>query len=182
MRLRSLIARVVVALVALFTLLVPFTDARAQSPLIPIPTRTYIGINPIGLPFDIATLELETAVAPGFTLGGVGSYIDVGDPKFTTFEFKARYYPGDVVLRGPSVGATAGFSHFSNNPDGVRQTLDAPTLGIIVDYNWLYGREQHFLIGTGLGAKRILASAAERDRVDLDRAIFTARLIVGFVF
>ena len=163
--------------------------ALAQSPLV-IPTRTYVGINPVGLPFDIATVEVESAVAPGITLGGVGSYIDVGDPKFTTGEFKVRYYPGEVVLRGASVGATLGLTHFSNKvndpatraDDEVRQTLTAPTLGIIVDYNWLYGREQHFLIGTGIGAKRVLASQSERDRVDIDRAIFTLRLIVGFAF
>jgi hypothetical protein len=161
----------------------------AQS-LVPIPTRTYIGINPVGLPFDIATVELETAVAPGITLGGTGSYIDVGDPKFTTGEFKVRYYPGEVVLRDFSVGATVGFTHFSNKvdlttpggPTQSRETLDAPTVGIIVDYNWLYGRQQHFLIGTGIGAKRVLASAGERDRVDIDRAVFTLRLIVGFAF
>jgi hypothetical protein len=174
MRLHSLIISVLVALVA--------HSATAHAQLVPIPTRTYIGINPVGLPFDIATVEIESAVAPGFTLGGVGSYIDVGDPRFTTAEFKARYYPGDVVLRGPSIGATVGFTHFSNNPHGVRQTLDAPTLGIIGDYNWLYGREQHFLVGTGIGAKRVLVSSSERDRVDLDRAIFTVRLILGFVF
>jgi hypothetical protein len=184
MRLRSQL----LALVALVSVAAVRT-VNAQS-LIPIPTRTYIGFNPVGLPFDIATVELETAVAPGFTVGGAGSYIDVGDPKFTTAEFKVRYYPGEVVLRDFSVGATLGFTHFSNKvdvttPNGggqTRETLDAPTLGIIVDHNWLYGREQHFLIGTGVGAKRVLASAGERDRVGIDRAIFTLRLIIGFAF
>jgi len=155
--------------------------ARAQS-LIPIPTRTYVGINPVGLPFDIATIELESGIAPGVTLGGVGSYINVGHPNFTTGEFKVRYYPGEVVLRGPSVGATFGISHITNGSGDGRESLTTPTLGIIADYNWLYGREEHFLIGTGIGAKRVLASEADRDRVDIDRAIFTARLIIGFVF
>lgn len=183
MRLRGLIGGLALTTVALSA------DARAlhaqQSPapvLIPIPTRTYIGINPIGLPVDIGTVEVETAVAPGVTIGGVGSYIAVSEPRYTTFDFKVRYYPGEIVLRGLSLGASAGYTHFSNNPSGVRQTLDAPTLGIIADYNWLYGREQHFLIGTGLGAKRVLASESERQRVDIDRAIVTARLIVGFAF
>ena len=156
---------------------------------LPIPTRTYIGINPVGLPFDIGTVEVESAVAPGLTIGGVGSYIDVGDPKFVTGEFKVRYYPGEVVLRGVSVGAAVGLTRFSNKVDSpvpgeeqMRESLTAPTLGIIVDYNWLYGREQHFLIGTGLGAKRVLASEKERNRVDIDRAIFTLRLIIGYAF
>jgi hypothetical protein len=178
MRLRRLF--VPLAFSASLTVLGAVT-ARAQS-LIPIPTRTYVGINPVGLPFDIATIELESGVAPGVTLGGVGSYINVGHPNFTTAEFKVRYYPGEVVLRGPSVGATFGISHITNGSDDNKQSLTTPTVGIIADYNWLYGREQHFLIGTGVGAKRVLASEADRDRVDIDRAIFTARLIVGFVF
>lgn len=158
----------------------------ASPPLIPIPTRTYIGFNPLGLPADIGTAELETAVAPGVTFGGVASYIDVDSHRFTTFDFKARYYPAGVVLRGTSVGVSAGYTKFSNvvTTAGVdtRQELNAPTLGILVDHNWIYGRDQRFLIGSGVGAKRVLASSADRDRADVDRAIFTVRLIVGFAF
>jgi len=166
--------------------------ARAQAPgqiptqpqpvLVPIPTRTYIGFNPLGLPADVGTAELETAVAPGLTLGGVASYIDADDRRFTTFDFKARYYPAGIVLRGTSVGASAGYTRFSNSVNGTRQALDAPTLGILVDHNWVYGQDQHFLIGSGVGVKRVLASSADRARADVDRAVFTVRLIVGFAF
>lgn len=168
-----------VAAAPLFTMLLP-RPALAQ--LVPISTRTSIGVNPLGLPADIGTIELETAVAPGVTVGGVGSYVDVGDNRFTTCEFKLRYYPGDVVLRGVSVGVTGGYTRFSNLVDHNRETLNAPTLGLLVDYNWLLGRSQHFLIGTGAGAKRVLASSDERDRAQVDRAIFTVRLIVGVAF
>jgi hypothetical protein len=161
--------------------------APAQTPGTPIPTRTVIGINPLGLPADIGTLEIESleiesAVAQGMTVGAAGSYIDVRDTRFTTLEFKLRYYPGDVVLRGLSVGATAGSTRFSNIVNDSRETLVAPTLGLIVDYNWLLGRSEHFLIGTGVGTKRVLASEEARARVDVDRAVFTARLIVGVAF
>ncbi|MEO9037342.1 MAG: hypothetical protein ABI442_17720 [Gemmatimonadaceae bacterium] len=147
-----------------------------------IPTRTVIGINPLGLPADIGTIEIESAVAQGITLGATGSYIDVSDTRFTTLEFKLRYYPGDVVLRGLSVGATAGSTRFSNIVNDNRETLVAPTLGLIVDYNWLLGRSEHFLIGTGVGTKRVLASDEARARANVDRAVFTARLIVGVAF
>jgi hypothetical protein len=164
--------------------------ARAQAPispaptgLVPIPSRTYIGFNPVGLPADVATFEVENAVAQGITVGGVGSYIDVNDQRFTTFDFKVRYYPGEVVLRDWAIGATVGYTRFANKvSDGSRQTLNAPTLGIVLDRNWLYGRGQHFLIGTGVGAKRVIASSGDRDRAEVDRAIVTARLIVGFAF
>ncbi len=154
----------------------------ATAELIPIPTRTVIGFNPLGLPADIGTIEIENAIAPGITVGGVGSAIDVDHDRFTTLEFKLRYYPGDVVLRGWSVGATGGVSRFSNLVDGTRQALTAPTLGIVVDYNWVLGRSQHFVLGTGVGAKRVLASNSDRTRADVDRAVGTVRFIAGVAF
>jgi hypothetical protein len=153
-----------------------------------IPSQTYIAINPIGVVGDIGTLEVESGVAQGVTLGGVASYLDVDDLRLTTFDFKVRYYPAEVVLRDWSVGATVGFTRISNLVDSpdfqgqTRESLSAPTIGIIVDKNWLTGRGEHFLIGTGVGAKRLLASKADRDRVDVSRAIFTARLVLGYAF
>ncbi len=182
-------SRILAALVSCALLAGAATSALAQAPaaqvpagLVPIPSRTYIGFNPVGLPADVATFEVENAVAQGITVGGVGSYIDVSDQRFTTFDFKVRYYPGEVVLRDWAIGATIGYTRFSNLVNGTREELNAPTLGIILDRNWLYGRGQHFLIGTGVGAKRIIASTADRNRADVERAIVTARLTVGYAF
>lgn len=187
MRIRTLLSVVVAAAVAAPVL----STAAAQAPqgtLIPIPYRTYIGINPLGIAFDIASIEIENAIAPGITLGGLGSYTDVSDSRFTTFDLKVRYYPGEVVLRGFSLGGSVGYTRFSNIPDNtpatgpVRQSLDAPTVGIIADYNWMLGVRRRFVLGTGVGAKRVLASSEDRTRVGIDRAYFTARFIVGIAF
>ena len=62
------------------------------------------------------------------------------------------------------------------------QSLDTPTFGVIVDYNWMLGAQHGFVVGTGVGAKRILASSEERDRVGLDRAQFTGRFTMGIAF
>jgi hypothetical protein len=154
-----------------------------------IPSQTYVAVNPLGVVGDIGTVEVESGIAQGVTVGGVGSYIDVDDNRFTTFDFKVRYYPAEVVLRDWSIGGTFGFTRFSNlvdsptpNEPKERQSLTAPTIGIIVDKNFLMGRGEHFLIGTGVGAKRVLAGAGERDRANVDRAIFTARLVLGYAF
>jgi hypothetical protein len=163
-------------------------DARVR-----IPSQTYIAVNPIGVVGDIGTAEIETGVVQGITVGGVASYIDIDDRRWTTFDFKVRYYPAEVVLRDWSIGATFGFTRFSNlvdndqtdvagAPDKIRRSMTAPTLGLEVDKNWLVGRGDHFLIGTGVGAKRVLASKSDRDKVDIDRAIFTARLVLGYAF
>lgn len=156
--------------------------ARAQSGRVPIPTRTYIGFDPLGIPANVFTGEVENAVAAGITLGVVGSYIDANHDRFTTAEAKVRYYPGEVVLRGISIGVTAGATRFSKVVSGTRQSLTAPTLGLVLDDNWLLGRSEHFLVGTGLGVKRVLAASSERNRSDVDSAVLTVRLTVGFAF
>jgi hypothetical protein len=91
---------------------------------------------------------------------------------------------GEVVLRGFSVGFTAGYLRYSvARVESVnRAVLDGPAIGIVTDYNWLLGGTQRFLVGTGLGAKRVLASKAERDEVQLRRAYVTVRFIVGLAF
>ena len=168
-------------------------EARAQrGTLVPIANTSYIGINPLGIPFDIFTAEGETGVAQGITLGALGSHIDVDNDRYSSLDFKFRYYPGEVVLRGFSLGATVGVLGYSKRsevffPNGAgssteRESLNAATLGIIADYNWLLGSQHRFLVGTGLGAKRVLASSDERSRVGLDRAYMTARFTVGIAF
>lgn len=156
--------------------------AAAQRARVPIPTQTYIGFNPLGLPANVFTLELENAVSSGITVGAVGSYIDVGHSRYTTGDVKVRYYPGEVVLRGFAVGMSAGVTRFSNEVGDARQSLSAPTAGILLDYNWLLGRSERFLVGTGIGVKRVLAPKDERERAHVDYATVTTRLIFGFAF
>jgi hypothetical protein len=163
----------------------------SKGTLIEIPYRTYVAIDPLGIPFDIFSAELENAVAPGITLGGAGSYTDLDHDRYTSADLKFRYYPGEVVLRGFAIGASVGYLHYRRSepldvgtPAGepTNPTLDAPTIGVLVDYNWLLGTRRRFFLGTGLGAKRILAGEAERQAVDLDRAYLTARFVLGIAF
>jgi hypothetical protein len=154
-----------------------------SAPLVRIPYRTYISINPLGIPFDLFSAEVESGIAQGMTLGASGSHIDVGDERFTSADFKFRYYPGEVVLRGFSVGGSVGMQRYSDIREaGVRETLDSPTFGVIVDYNWMLGARHRFIVGTGVGAKRILASSEDRERVGVDRAQATARFTMGIAF
>jgi hypothetical protein len=163
--------------------------AAAQSPgLIAIPFRTYVALNPLGIPFDIGSIEVESGVSQGITIGGVGSYSHFGDDRYTTVDLKVRYYPSEVVLNGFSLGMSVGRTHFStvtNVPvTGAeeRATVNFPTLGVLVDYNWMLGARRRFVVGTGLGAKRVLASSERRDHVGLDPAYMTARFVVGLAF
>lgn len=171
-------------LVMVVGMTVAAASARAQSPtLIPIPYRTYIALNPLGIPFDIASVEVETGVVQGVTVGGQGSYTSFGDDRYSTFDAKVRYYPSEVVLRGFSMGVSAGHTHFTTrNNDVTRQSLDFGSIGLLVDYNWMLGERHRFIVGTGLGAKRVIANSDEREAAGIDRAYMTARFVVGLAF
>ena len=82
---------------------------------IPIPFRTYVAFNPLLVPFDIGSVEMETGVAQGVTLGGVGSYTNVDKQRYSSFDLDVRYYPGEVVLRGFSIGLSGGFLRYTNH-------------------------------------------------------------------
>jgi hypothetical protein len=152
--------------------------------MIPIPYRTYVAFDPLLVPFDIGQFELETAIAPGITAGGVASYTNVDHNRYSSVDFNLRYYPGEVVLRGLSVGLSGGFLRYTNNvgTGDPRVSVDAPTVGVIVDYNWMLGVNRRFLVGTGLGAKRVLAGSNERQPAGLDRAYGTVRFVIGYAF
>lgn len=179
MRVRLVVAAAVMSLAA--------TSARSQSPsLVPIPYRTYIAVNPLGIPFDIASAEVESGVAQGVTIGGQASHTVLGDDHYSSFDAKVRYYPSEIVLRGFSLGVSLGHTHFStlrtNSTGDFHPTLDFGTVGLLVDYNWMLGTAHRFVVGTGLGAKRNLASSDARSTVGLDRASVTARFVVGLAF
>jgi hypothetical protein len=158
--------------------------AQSTAGSVRIPYTSYIGLNPLIVPFDLGAGEFEVGVVQGTTIGGSVSYLDFDDDRFTSADLKVRYYPGEVVLRGFSVGFTAGYLRYSvARADSIdRAVLDGPTVGIITDYNWLLGGSKRFLVGTGLGAKRVLSSKNEREQVDLKRAYVTVRFIVGLAF
>ena len=189
MRIRLLLP-VVLALVA-----VPAAaqNSPQMSPAAAIPQwRTFVGANPLGIPFDVVSVEVETAIAPAATVGAVGSYNDIDNTRYSTVDARFKYYPAEVAMRGFAVGMSVGWTKFkatdapcttigpcaSPNP----QSLNASTLGVLVDYNWTQGPSQRFVVGTGVGAKRILASAEKRDLLGLERAYVTARFVIGLLF
>ena len=160
------------------------TPARSQGPArIPIPFRTYVGVNPLGIPFDVGSIEVESGVAQGITVGGQGSYTSLGDDRYSTVDAKVRYYPSEIVLRGFSLGVSVGHTHFTTrNNDVTRRSLDFGTVGLLLDYNWMLGMQHRFIVGSGIGAKRVLANADAREAAGLDHAYLTARFVVGLAF
>jgi len=172
--------------IAVLCAIVAGVSKPAHSQLIPIELRSYVAVNPLGIPFDIASAEFETALASGVTVGGLASYTALQDDRYRTFDGKLRYYPGEVVLRGFSLGASLGYTHFSTTETlgGVETnpTANYATLGLLVDYNFMLGARHRFILGTGVGAKRVFADTRTRDPVHLDKAYGTARFVIGIAF
>ncbi|HEY6220534.1 MAG TPA: hypothetical protein VIV65_10805 [Gemmatimonadaceae bacterium] len=151
--------------------------------------RSFLGANPLGIPFDIVSIEAETSISSAATMGVVGSYNDIDHKRYQTLDARFKYFPGEVALQGFAVGLTVGYTKFNGllkkqpfGTDSARGKLNAPTLGVLVDYNWTQGPTQRFVVGTGVGAKRVLATAEKRDPIGLDRAYLTARFVIGLLF
>lgn len=168
-------------------------SAAQPAPLLP---QQSVATNPLAIPFGVFSLEYEAALpTPGFTVGIGGSYYaDEGD-RDTWAELKALYYPNETPFRGFSVGLSAGVHSARNIPgcdelfggcsfDGngtqVRRTQTAPTLGVLVSYDWLLGRAERFRIGLGVGAKRVLKDVDGND--PLQQVYPDGRFVMGVVF
>jgi hypothetical protein len=141
-------------------------------------------INPLGIPFEIVSVEFEGAVHDAFTLAGNFSYFSPDEYTRSSLEVKGRLYPSERAPRAFSVGIGLGAVNTRENLDVdgalVKQDKTHPSIGVYVDYNWLLGKSSRFFVGTGLGAKRILG---ESD--DFDEAPFvygTARFLIGVAF
>jgi hypothetical protein len=163
------------------------SSAGAQStPLTPEqPFHQTIAFNPIGLPFGLFSADYERALSPGITIGIGGSYVDYINSSRSDawFDAKALYYPGEEALKGFAVGMTAGYHRSSDKESLFGNELrrdGGPTLGVVVDYNWLLGRRNRFVVGLGLGAKRVLKNVS--DDSALSEVLPNGRFSIGLAF
>lgn len=195
-----------VACAAGVALALPAAALGAQEAPPPPPAqRNAIATNFIGIPFGLFSLEYERATAfPGLTVGVGGSYYsgdldddddpaDGDDGRESWAEAKVMYYPGERVFRGFAIGITGGV-HSSRgytcegrgplggciSPARLR-TQAGPTLGVLVNYDWLIGRQDRFRVGLGVGAKRVLRQVSESRDV-LEQIYPDGRFVIGFTF
>lgn len=168
--------------------------AAAQAPSRPAsttPSDAYvqaISANIVAFPFGLFSAEYEHALVwPGFSFGVGGSWMSEGGlgdngTHDRWASAKLLYYPNENVLKGFSIGLTAGVhtaegEEFSSMP-GDRQT--GPTLGVIANYDWLLGRAERFRVGFGAGAKRVLKDVGQDD--PLLQVYPDARFVMGIAF
>lgn len=144
-----------------------------------------ISIQPISAMLTVYAGEVELAMSRSATIGVGATYwspnvID-GDFNYLSGDLKLRYYPEGRAFQGFSFGGSVGVTHLSATDNSSSGSASGPSIGVMLDYNWLLGAEKAFYIGLGLGAKTLFIS----DKAVADQATLhypTMRLSVGWGF
>jgi hypothetical protein len=157
--------------------------------------RQALGTNFIAIPFGVFSVDYEHAVGnAGLSVGfGALTWADDGE-RLSWGQAKVKYYPAENSLRGFALGITAGMMSarmrdvYCTDPFGggcvdETRTESSPTLGVVVDHNWLLGKRKRFLFGIGVGARRVLKDVDERnDDSPLQQVYPDGRFTLGFAF
>lgn len=173
------------ALAASPVTMTPVATARPDSAAAPRGAFTF---NPLGLPIQYFAAEYEVKTGTAVSTGFAGSYFSPpgGDGHYATGEVKIRYYPNEIPLKGFSLGAAVGITNvgYTDTQCAVtctdtKKSDSRPTGAVLVDYNWLMGKHDQFMIGIGAGMKRIFNVSANDANIPF--VYPTLRLMFGWV-
>jgi hypothetical protein len=179
----------------------PMTSTTPATPAAQsiVPATTTLTLQPVSVILGFYSAEIEHAVAPSATVGVGASYFsgfpgdNSTDFHYLSSEAKVRYYPGSRPFQGFSFGGTLGFTRVSQeqpqydaNMVQTSTTTESRTgvkAGFELDYGWLLGTEQRFVVALGAGAKRLFISDFPSNGGDKITAAYpTLRVSVGFAF
>lgn len=139
--------------------------AQAQAPApAPAPSpagpayRNLFSLNPLAIPFEYVSAEYERMASGLVSFGLAGSYFGAfSDRSYSTLEGKLRFYLNEEGPKGFSLGLGAGITRVGDNDTQFDdESFTRPTVSVLADYNWLLGKGDRFLVGAGVGTKRIL--------------------------
>ena len=145
-----------------------------------------ISIQPLSAMLTVYAGEAELAMSRSATVGvggtSVGNLFDDGF-HYLSGDLKLRFYPEGRPFQGFSFGGSVGITHVStsDNTNGGSASASGPSIGVMLDYNWLLGEQKSFFISTGLGAKTLFIS----DKTISETATLhypTMRISVGWAF
>jgi hypothetical protein len=164
--------------------LAPLMTASAQSVATP---HNVLSIQPINAVFTAYSAEYEHQFAAAATVGIGGTYFDAGDDTdkliYKSADAKLRYYPNGSALMGFSIGGTAGFSSISGTDfNGAETTVSGPSLGILLEYQWLMGVQRNFALALGAGAKAVFVKNNEFTNDNFVTRYPTVRVSIGYAF
>ena len=144
-------------------------------------------IQPITTMLTIYTGEVELAMSPSVTLGAGATYwgpdFDDEDFSYLSGDLKVRYYPDARAFQGFSFGGSVGLTRVAASSSNTQDNGSAtkPSVGVMLDYNWLLGANKSFYVGLGAGAKALFINEDEFNS-NITLRYPTARLSVGWAF
>ena len=152
-----------IALAALATIAIA-SSASAQSieqDRRGVARQNLVSANPIGLLFEWYNGEFERAFSSVASVAVAGSRFDFFDNDFyTAIDGIVRYYPNGRALRGFSLGGSAGLIRVDTDCFQCEDESESVfTVGVRGDYVWILGRDQHFAVAAGVGAKRLFGNS-----------------------
>jgi hypothetical protein len=164
--------------------LIPFAAASAQQEVAP---RNVISLQPLSAVLTVYSAEYERQTSAAVTGGVGGTYWNLGDAgddlTYKSADVKLRYYPNGTALRGFSVGGTVGFTSISGtSTTGADESASGPTLGVLLEYQWLMGVKRNFSLALGAGAKALMVKEENITSGDFTARYPTARVSVGYAF
>jgi hypothetical protein len=167
----------------LFTLTVASSAVaqRSDTTRAGIPRVNLISTNPIGMIFEWFNGEFEHALAPTAGLAIAASHFSFDEFSYTNVDGIIRYYPNARAIRGFAFGGSVGFVRAGVDDINCIDCEDGSgfTLGVRGDYVWLMGRDQHFAVAAGLGAKRLFYREGGSSG---STALPIGRLSIGFAW
>lgn len=140
-----------------------------------------LAINPLFLAAGTFNTEFETVVNSRWSAGANLWYeFDNVEARFAYL--KLLYHPLHPGLEGLGLGPTAGvITRYREEGKPEQQSSDtAPTLGAIVQYNWLLGKRDNWLLGLGFNLHATLKDYA--DNSPLRRFDGDLRLMCGYAW
>ena len=145
------------------------------------PPRQLVAINPVFIPFGTLSAEYEFRVTALASLGLSGWY-EYADVRARWLYLKALVYPWGNAPSGFSLGPTVGLLRAYRDPDALDQLPSdtAPTIGAMAQYNFLFGPDDLFLLGVGIGGRTPLLHVPEDSPIQ--RLDGDVRLVAGLAF
>jgi hypothetical protein len=171
------------AFVLAVAVLTPFAAASTQ---VATP-RNVISIQPLNAVFTAYSAEYERQIGGAATFGVGGTYFNIGDGidevTFKSGDLKLRYYPNGTALMGFSFGGTAGYTSVTGTDfNGAQATVSGPSLGVLLEYQWLLGVQRNFSVTLGVGAKAVFVKDNQITSSDFTTRYPTARVSIGYAF
>lgn len=156
----------------------------------PVDHKQTLSTSPVADILGFINGEYQRKITEAATVGiSAATYEwDGDDDRYSNVMLLGRYYPQGAALTGFFIGGRVGahrieYESWDFDPNRFtstsrRKTETRPAIGIDVGYDWLLGKKRNVLIGTGVGAMRLLGTGDD----DFLVAFPTARVNVGIAF